>query len=153
QLNRFALTKALEELGWKDNVRFEVRWSGGHSGRAKEAARELVELAPEVILVGGGGPAAALRDATQTIPVVFVGFTDPVAAGLVDSLARPGRNMTGFTSMEFSVGGKWLEILKAVAPAVRHVSAMFNPDTAPHGTEFLRFSQSVAGSLGIDLHE
>ncbi|HEY1362054.1 MAG TPA: ABC transporter substrate-binding protein [Xanthobacteraceae bacterium] len=151
QANFNAFTRTLEELGWKDNVRFELRWGAGQSASVKGAARELVGLAPEVILVGGGGPTAAVRDATGTIPVVFVGFTNPVAAGLVETLARPGRNMTGFTSLEFSVGGKWLEILKAVAPQLNRVGAIFNPETAPHGAEFLRLSAAVASALAIEL--
>jgi putative tryptophan/tyrosine transport system substrate-binding protein len=151
QLNLAAFSKGLEELGWKDNVRLDIRWGLGQSARAKAAAKELVELAPEVILAGGGGTAAAIRDETRAIPTVFVGFTDPIAGGLAESLARPGRNVTGFTSVEFSVGGKWLEILKTVTPGLERVSAIFNPETVPHGAQFLRWSKSVAMSLGIDL--
>jgi putative tryptophan/tyrosine transport system substrate-binding protein len=151
QLNLAAFIRGLEELGWKDNIQVEVRWASGQPAKAKTAAKELVGFAPDAILVGGGGPAEILRDETHTIPVVFVGFTDPVAGGLAESLARPGRNMTGFTSVEFSVGGKWLEMLKAVAPEITRVSAIFNPETVPQGAQFLRWSKSVAGSLAIDL--
>jgi ABC-type uncharacterized transport system substrate-binding protein len=151
QLNLAAFSKGLEELGWKDNVRLDIRWGLGRSLRAKAAAKEIVELGPEVILAGGGGTAVAIRDETRTIPTVFVGFTDPIAGGLAESLARPGRNITGFTSVEFSVGGKWLEILKTVTPGLSRVSAIFNPETVPHGAQFLRWSKSVAMSLGIDL--
>jgi ABC-type uncharacterized transport system substrate-binding protein len=151
QVNLQAFSKALEELGWKDNLRLEVRWASARSSRVKEAAKELVDLAPDVILVGGGGAAAAFRDETRSIPIIFVGFTDPVAGGLAESLARPGRNMTGFTSVEFSVGGKWLEMLKAVAPGVSRISAIFNPETGPYAVQFLHWSKSVAASLAIEL--
>ena len=151
QLNIAAFTKALEELGWKDNVRFDVRWAGGQSAKAKASAKELVELAPDVIVAGSGAAALALRDETRTVPTVFVGFTDPVDNGLVETLARPGRNMTGFTSIEFSVSGKWLEMLKGVAPGVRRVSAIYNPETIPYAAQFLRWSKSIATALAIEL--
>jgi putative ABC transport system substrate-binding protein len=151
QANLAAFAKGLDELGWKDQVQLEIRWAAGQPTKARAAAKELVDLAPDAILVGGGGTAEILRDETRTIPVVFVAFTDPVAGGLAESLARPGRNMTGFTSVEFSVGGKWMEMLKAVAPEITRVSAIFNPETVPRGSQFLRSSKSVAGSLAIEL--
>ncbi|MFL6797994.1 MAG: ABC transporter substrate-binding protein [Xanthobacteraceae bacterium] len=151
QTNLAAFSKGLDDLGWRDHVRLEIRWGLGQGAQARVAAKEIVDLAPEVILVGGGGTAAVVRDETRTIPTVFVGFTDPIAGGMAESLARPGRNITGFTSVEFSVGGKWLELLKDLSPEVKRVAAIFNPETVPHGTEFLRSSKSVAGSLGIDL--
>jgi putative ABC transport system substrate-binding protein len=151
QRNVKAFAKALEELGWKDNVRFDIRWATGQTARAKASAKELVELAPDVIVAGSGAAALAMRDETRTIPTVFVGFTDPVADGLVETLARPGRNMTGFPSVEFSVSGKWLEMLKAVAPGVTRVAAIYHPDTAPYGVQFVRWSRSVATALSVEL--
>jgi putative tryptophan/tyrosine transport system substrate-binding protein len=151
QRNVAAFTKAIEELGWKDNIRIDIRWAEAQSAAALASARELVDLASEVIVVAGGGTTTAVGDQVRTTPIVFVGFTDPVAGGFVESLARPGRNMTGFTSIEFSVGGKWLEILKGVAPGIARVTAIYNPETAPYGAQFLRWNKSVASSLDIDL--
>jgi putative tryptophan/tyrosine transport system substrate-binding protein len=151
QRNVAAFTKAIEELGWKDNIRIDIRWAEAQSAAALASARELVDLASEVIVVAGGGTTTAVGDQVRTTPIVFVGFTDPVAGGFVESLARPGRNMTGFTSIEFSVGGKWLEILKGVAPGIARMTAIYNPETAPYGAQFLRWNKSVASSLDIDL--
>jgi putative tryptophan/tyrosine transport system substrate-binding protein len=151
QLNVAVFAKALEELGWKDNIRFDIRWAAGRSELAKESAKELVELAPDVIVAGSGAAALALRDATRSIPVVFVGFTDPVADGLVETLARPGRNMTGFPSVEFSVAGKWLDMLKGIARGITRVAAIYHPETAPYGAQFVAWSKSVATALAIEL--
>jgi putative ABC transport system substrate-binding protein len=152
QMNVAAFTKALEDLGWKDSIRIEVRWAAAQPARAHASAKELVDLAPDVILAAGGGTAVAVRDHTRTIPIVFVAFTDPVDSGLVENLARPGHNVTGFTDIEFSVGGKWLEMLKGIAPGMARVTAIYNPATVPYGAQFLRWSKSVAASLAIDLN-
>jgi putative ABC transport system substrate-binding protein len=124
-----ALTKGLEELGWKSgrNLILDVRWGGGGAeGNHKEAA-ELVAAAPDVIVASGNSAAGPVLQATQTIPVVFTIVPDPVGAGFVDSLARPGGNATGFTSFEYGIGGKWLGLLKEMAPAVTRVGVLRDP--------------------------
>jgi putative tryptophan/tyrosine transport system substrate-binding protein len=109
-----AFAQALQKLGWNegDNVRIDVRWAGDESERHRKYAEELVELNPDVILASGSQAAAELQQVTRSVPIVFANVVDPVGAGYVASLARPGSNMTGFTLYEYSIGGKWLELLK-----------------------------------------
>jgi putative tryptophan/tyrosine transport system substrate-binding protein len=113
-----AFRQALEQLGWTDgrNVRIEARWSGGKTDDARKYASELVALVPDIILVSGGALVGSLLQMTRTIPVVFTQTPDPVGAGFVDSLARPGGNATGFTSIEYGMSGKYPELLKEIAP-------------------------------------
>jgi putative tryptophan/tyrosine transport system substrate-binding protein len=145
-----AFWQALQELGWTvgRNLRVEQRWGAGDPERMRKHAAELAALAPDVILVTGGATEWLLK-ATRTIPVVFVAIADPVAAGFVDSLACPGGNATGFMSFEYSLGGKWLELLKEVAPAVKR-AAVFRDPAIPSGTGLFGAIQSVAPSLGIE---
>ena len=112
-------TQRLQELGWADgrNIRIDVRFGGADAMRISTAATELVELHPDVIIAGGLAAAVALRQQTLSIPIVFVPVADPVSAGFVTNLARPEGNITGFTNFEFSIGGKWLQLLKDCAPA------------------------------------
>jgi len=131
--------RRLGELGWVEgrNVHFDVRWAGDVA-RQREYARELVALSPDVILVNGTVAVQAVRDATRTIPVVFVNLSDPVATGVVSNLARPEANLTGFSAFEYSLGGRWLSLLKEMVPPLSRVAALFNPNTAPFAPFYLR---------------
>ncbi len=127
-------TQGLAELGWTDgrNVRIDVRWAAGKIERIQMFAKELVDLQPDAILAHGTPVTAALQRETRTIPIVFVTVSDPVGSGFVAGLPRPGGNITGFINLEAGMGGKWLELLTEIAPGVKRVAAMFNPDTAPY---------------------
>jgi putative ABC transport system substrate-binding protein len=127
-----AFLQTLQELGWTDgrNVRIEMRW-GGDAERVRRYAAELVALAPDVILTSGSAGLTPVLEKTRTIPVVFVQVTDPVGAGLVESLARPGGNATGFTLFEFSTSGKWVELIKQIAPAVSAWLSCATPPPSP----------------------
>jgi putative ABC transport system substrate-binding protein len=146
-----AFLQTMQELGWTDgrNVRIEMRW-GGNAERLRRYAAELVALAPDVILTNGSVGIAAVLAATRTIPVVFVQVTDPVGAGLVESLARPGGNATGFTLFEFSASGKWVELLKQIAPAVTRAAVLRDP-TSLAGLGQFAAVQSAASLLGVEL--
>jgi len=125
--------QALQALGWTEghNVQLIYRWSAGDVMRARPFAKELVDLRSDVILANTTPIAVAVRDTSHTTPTVFVQVSDPVAAGVVQSLARPGGNLTGFTNFEPSIASKWLELLKGIAPNIARVAYLFNPDTAP----------------------
>jgi putative tryptophan/tyrosine transport system substrate-binding protein len=129
-----AFRQGLQELGWTagHNLRIEWRWSGGDVGRIRAHAAEIAELAPELVVANGTANLSAVRQAIRSIPIVFVVVNDPVGQGFISSLAHPGGNITGFTFVEYSMLGKWLEMLKLVAPAVTRVALMFNPDTVPY---------------------
>jgi putative ABC transport system substrate-binding protein len=140
-----AFRQGLSDLGWADsrNLRIEYRWAAGDADRIRAYAAELVALAPDV-LVGNGAPVlTALRDATRSIPIIFVLVNDPVGQGFIPNLARPGGNITGFSFLEYSMVGKSLEMLRQLAPNVHRVAIMFNPATAPHYTVFLRSFETV----------
>src|SRR5262249_16598800 len=147
-----AFAQGLQQLGWTDgrNVRIEGRWGAGDAERYRRYAAELVALAPDVILVGGGSILAAVQNATRTVPIVFVSVTDPVGAGYVASLARPGANTTGFTLFEYGTSGKWLELLKEIAPGVMRAAVIQDPSITS-GTGQLAAIQAVASSLGVEL--
>ena len=115
-----ALKRGLQNFGWIEgrNLRIESRWAAGEAARMRPLAEELVSLAPEVIVSSGAPTLAALQQTTRTIPLVFAQVVDPVAAGFVDSLSRPGANITGFSSFEYAMGGKWLGTLKEMAPNI-----------------------------------
>jgi len=125
--------RALQTLGWSEgrNVQFIYRWSGGDVARARQFAKELLDLRSDVILANSTPVAAVVRETTRTTPTVFVQVSDPVTAGVVQSLARPGGNLTGFTNFEPSMASKWLELAKGIAPNIRRVAYLFNPNTAP----------------------
>jgi putative ABC transport system substrate-binding protein len=144
--------QALQQLGWIDghNLRIDYRWSVGDLGGVRRDAAELVALAPDVLLGTGSPPVAALQEATRTVPIVFVLVSDPVGAGFVDSLARPGGNATGFTNFEYGISGKWLELLKQIAPDVKRVAVLRDPAIAA-GAGQLGAMQSVAPSIGVEL--
>jgi ABC-type uncharacterized transport system substrate-binding protein len=128
-----AFHQALANLGWTDggNVRVDLRWAGVDTNRIRALARELVSLKPDIILAASTPATAALQRETQTIPIVFVNVSDPVASGLVAQLNSPGGNITGFAIFEATLGGKWLELLSEIAPGLKRAAIMFNPDTQP----------------------
>jgi putative ABC transport system substrate-binding protein len=128
-----AFTQALADLGWTDgrNVRMDLRWGGGDVNRIRAVAQELVGLQPEIIVTNGTPATVAVQRETRTTPIVFVNVSDPVASSIVARLDRPGGNITGFATFEATLGGKWLELLLEIAPGLKRVAIMFNPDTAP----------------------
>jgi putative tryptophan/tyrosine transport system substrate-binding protein len=147
-----AFLQGLQQLGWTDgrNVRIDIRWAAGDADRMRRYAAELVALAPEVILATGTPVTAALLQATRSVPIVFVVVPDPVANGFVESLARPGGNATGFTVYEYGLGGKWLELLKEIAPHVTRAAVLRDPAIAS-GIGQLAAIQGVAPALGVEL--
>jgi putative ABC transport system substrate-binding protein len=143
--------QGLQELGWTDgrNIRIDTRWSAADADLGRKYAAELVALAPDVILASGGTVVGALLEASRTTPIVFTLTVDPVGAGFVASLARPGGNVTGFTLVESSIVGKWLELLKEIAPRVNRVAFLFQPAAAPYAQYYLDVFKAAAPSLGI----
>jgi len=149
-----AFLQGLAQLGWTDgrNVRIDYRWGLGNADNIRKSALELAALAPDVILaIGGASLVGPLLQATHTVPVVFTYASDPVAAGFVDSLARPGGNATGFSSSEYSLSGKWLELLKQIAPSVTRVAVLRNPDF-PTGPGEFGVIQALAPSLRVEVN-
>ncbi len=155
---RIAFQQGLEQLGWATsrNLHIDFRWNNRGDVTVSEEmlalAKEIVALEPEVIviLVQSNPGVAAIRQVTSTIPIVFVSVADPVESGFVESLARPGGNITGFSNFEASMGGKWLEAIKQIAPGVTKVLALLQVETAANAG-FLRTAQSAASSLGVTL--
>jgi putative tryptophan/tyrosine transport system substrate-binding protein len=148
-----AFTQGLAELGWTDgrNLRMDVRWAAGNVDRMRTFAKELVDLQPDVIFTDSTPQTAAFQRETRTIPIVFVLVSDPVGSGFVAGLQRPGGNITGFTHLYASIAGKWLELLTELAPSVKRVAAMFNPDTAPYVTSYhLPLFETAARSLHVE---
>ncbi|MGA8885770.1 MAG: ABC transporter substrate-binding protein [Pseudolabrys sp.] len=148
-----AFQQGLQQLGWSDgrNVHIDTRWATTKPDDIRRHAAELAALAPDVILAGTGtATVAPLLQATRTVPIVFAVVIDPVGAGFVDSLARPGGNATGFTVFEYGMSGKWLELLKQIAPAVTR-AAVFRDPTIASGIGQFAAVQAVAPSLGVDL--
>jgi len=149
----FAFTQELARLGWVDdrNARIEQRWTNADVKLASDFATELVASKPDVILTSTTPATAALHRETSTIPIVFTVVSDPVGAGFVSSLRRPGGNITGFTHNDPALGGKWLDLLKEIAPSIKRAAIMFNPDTAPgHGNVFLGSFEAAARSLAVE---
>ena len=144
--------QALQQSGWTDgeNVRIVVRYTEGDPDRARALATELVALAPDVILTSGASTLGIMLQVTRSVPVVFAGVADPVGAGFVDSLARPGGNATGFTSYEYSISGKWLDLLKEIAPGVKRVAVLRDPAVSA-GTGLFGAIQTAAPSFGVEL--
>jgi putative ABC transport system substrate-binding protein len=149
QAEATALKQGLQALGWAEgrNLQIEFSWPGGDPLRIRASAKKLVGLRCEVIVARSTPVVSALLTENRTVPIVFVIVVDPVGSGFVASLARPGGNVTGFQNYEFTMGGKWLEILKQVAPSVSRVAMVYNPTTAP--LEFIRLMEAIAPSLGL----
>jgi putative tryptophan/tyrosine transport system substrate-binding protein len=145
-----AFTQALAALGWSDsrNARMDLRWYGGDTSGIRGLAQELVGLQPDIILVQGTPATVAVQRETRTIPIVFLNSVDPVGSGLVAALNQPGGNITGFTTLEASLGGKWLELLSGIAPGLKRVAIMFNPDTAP-ASAYMPSFETAARSLSV----
>jgi putative tryptophan/tyrosine transport system substrate-binding protein len=152
QANVAALQQGLQNLGWIEgrNLRIDYRWVGGDPDKARASARELIGFEPDVILTSTNQVTRIVQQETRTIPVVFAFVGDPVGSGFAASLARPGRNITGFANFENSIGSKWLELLKEIAPHVERVGFIFNPDAAPN-VGFFHAAQSAAAPLAISL--
>jgi putative tryptophan/tyrosine transport system substrate-binding protein len=152
QSRLLALEQGLQESGWTigRNVRIDTRWGAGDAERYRRYAAELVALAPDVILVNGPAALAQLQQATRSLPIVFTNVTDPVGAGFVVSVARPGGNATGFMLSEYSTSGKWLELLKEIAPRVTRAATIRDPTLTSSVAQFAAI-QSAAASLGVEL--
>jgi putative ABC transport system substrate-binding protein len=129
-----AFVERLRELGWTDgrNVQIDYRWAAGDAAQLAILAKELIDLKPDVVVAQGNSAVTGLRQASKAVPIVFTQVSDPIGRGFVTSLARPGGNITGFSSFETSMGGKWLEKLKEIAPQLSRVALLFNPATTPH---------------------
>jgi putative ABC transport system substrate-binding protein len=145
-----AFTQALADLGWTDgrNMRIDLRWAGGDINRIRALAAELVSLQPDIVVANGTPETVALQRETRSIPLVFANVSDPVASGIVSRLDRPSGNITGFASMEASLGDKWLELLSEIAPGLKRAAIMFNPDTSPAST-FILSLETTARSLKV----
>ena len=147
-----AFVQGMQQFGWvRDrNIAYEMRWGAGDMDRSRAFAAEMAALAPDVILAPGSVTVGPLLQATRTVPIVFVHVPDPVGAGFVESLARPGGNATGFTQFEFSVGGKWLELLKEISPTISRAGVLRDPTLTTSIGQFAAI-QSAAPSLGVEL--
>jgi putative ABC transport system substrate-binding protein len=148
-----AFREGLQKLGWTEgqNIRIDSRWGALDDPEARQrSAKELVALQPDLILTQNTPPTASMLQQTSTIPIIFVIVADPVGSGFVESLARPGGNATGFTVMEPTIAGKWLEFLKAIAPRVNRAAFLFNPATAPYVEYYLNPFKSAAASFGVE---
>jgi putative tryptophan/tyrosine transport system substrate-binding protein len=146
-----ALLERLAQLGWRSdkNLEIDLRWGGGDLDQIKRSAKELVEARPEVIQVTTTPATAAILRETHTLPVVFAIVSDPVGSGFVQSLAHPGGNATGFVNIEGSIGTKWLEILKQIAPDTSRVLVPFNPNTSPQSSYYLKSLEDAAPALAL----
>lgn len=146
-----ALRRGLLELGWSEGktLHIETRWTVADAAEALKFAQELIGLKPEVLVANGTPSLVAARQVTSIIPTVFVSVADPVGQGFVPSLARPGGNITGFSAEEASMGGKWLELLKELAPRVTRIAVIYNPETAPYGPMFFPAMQTAALRMAV----
>jgi putative tryptophan/tyrosine transport system substrate-binding protein len=147
-----AFRQGLADLGWFDgrNIRIDYRFATDDPRSVPASVAELVALKPDVILASASEVLAAFLKATSNIPIVFVSVSDPVGQGFVASLDRPGGHITGFTAFEFSMGGKWVELLKEIAPSIQRVAIVFNPKTAPYFSLFVRSIETAAVTLGVE---
>jgi ABC-type uncharacterized transport system substrate-binding protein len=147
-----ALQEGLRDLGWVEghNIHIDYRWSGGDTERARAFAKEVVALKPDVLVTRSTPATLALKAETSTIPIVFVSIAEPNVTGLVESLGRPGGNITGFTNFEASLGGKLMDLLKQVSPRLKRASFLYNPATAPYAQSYLRSAQAAAAALAVE---
>jgi putative ABC transport system substrate-binding protein len=147
-----ALRDGLAKLGWTEgrNIQSEYRWAAGDPNRARTQAAELVALRPDIIFAASTFSAAALQRETRTIPIVFAQSADPVAEGLVASLARPGGNITGFGNFEWSIGAKWVELLKEIAPSIARMAVLYDPKN-PGAAGFLPMINAGGRSLSVEV--
>jgi putative ABC transport system substrate-binding protein len=152
QANIAAFLQVLQQSGWTDgrNVRIDTRWGAGNADNIRKYAAELAAPAPDVIFASGTASVGPMLQATRTVPIVFANVADPVGAGFVDSLARPGGNATGFIQFEYSLSGKWLELLKQIAPGVTRVAVLRDP-AITSGIGQFAVIQSVAPSVGVEV--
>jgi len=146
-----AFVQALRKLGWIEgqNLHLDIRWNAGGAALGQTYAAQLIGLQSEVILISTTKNLEVIREATSTVPVVFTQVSDPVAQGFVASLTRPGGNLTGFSAYEFSTGGKWLDLLKEIAPGLARAAVLFNPDQSPQSKFFMRAVETAASSRGV----
>jgi putative ABC transport system substrate-binding protein len=150
-----ALVSGLRDAGWDEarNIEIHPRWPGGDLARIGLLAKEIVAVRPEVIVAGTTPSIKAVREETKSLPIVFANVTDPVETGLVASIARPGGNTTGFSSFAYSLGGRWVQLLKTIAPQIVHVAIMFNPDTAPFDRQVFASIETAKQTLGVSTSE
>src|SRR5262249_27537556 len=146
-----AFVQALRQTGWIEgqNLRIDIRWNPGGAALGQTYAAQLIGLQPDVIFVATTTNLEAVRQATTTVPIVFAQVSDPVAQGFVASLTKPGGNLTGFSAYEFSTGGKWLDLLKGIAPGLAHAGVMFSPDQSPQSKFFMKAVETAASSRGV----
>jgi putative ABC transport system substrate-binding protein len=146
-----AFAEQLRKLGWIEgrNLRIEYRWDNGEPALSRAYAVELVALAPDVIVSAGTENLTALKRLSPTTPIVFIVVSDPLVQGFVMNMAHPGANITGFANLEFTIGGKWLDLLRQMVPRITHVSVMFNTDTAPQSKFFMSSIESAARTFGV----
>lgn len=149
--DRGAFEKCLIALGWAPgkNIHLEYRWAAGDPARLRAFAAELIEMKPDVIVTEGTPALAAAKQITETIPIIFANVTDPVGQGYVASLAKPGGNATGFTLFEFSIGTKWVQLLREITPTIKEAGFLFNPAMAPYSNLYFRPVQVAAETLGM----
>ena len=147
-----AFRKRLEEAGWRDgrNIKIDYRWAAGDADRLRIFAAELVELKPDLIFAQTTPATAAVVRQTRTIPIIFVQVTDPIGSGFISSLNRPGGNVTGFMNMEPTMAGKWVGLLKEIAPRVTRVTLLFNPATAPYAENYINPFKAAAASVAVE---
>jgi putative ABC transport system substrate-binding protein len=148
-----AFVQEMRRLGWSEgqNLRLDVRWNAGDAVLSHTYAAELIRLRPDVIVTHSSVNLAAVEQATKTIPIVFVVVSDPITQGFVSNIRQPGGNVTGFSTTEFSLGGKWLNLLKEIAPGLRRVAVLFNQDTTPYFKFFLPIFDAAVGPLGVQV--
>jgi putative tryptophan/tyrosine transport system substrate-binding protein len=146
-----AFREELQKLGWSigGNLQIDYRWAVSNEERARSAAAELLELKPDVISANSTIPLRAAQQATRTVPIVFTTIIEPIGQGFVGSLAHPGGNTTGFSYLEVSIGGKWMNLLKEIAPQITRVACMFNPQRGPYSVEIAHFAQEAAQRHGV----
>jgi putative ABC transport system substrate-binding protein len=146
-----ALRRGLQDLGWTDgrNIRIDFHWDIGEPGRAQLIAKDIIAVQPDLIVSQGAAATPAVAGLTKSIPIVFVGITDPVAGGMIPSYARPGSNVTGFSNFEPSMAGKWVEVLKDIDPGIRRAAILFYPDTVLT-RPFLTAFEAAGASLGVE---